>query len=916
MKILYTVFLTSLTITLFGETVDFHRDVAPILRQYCVGCHNNDDLEGELSVETFKLLMKGGENGIPIKAGDQFESLLAKVITKKAKPYMPPRQEPQLSASQIDTILRWIDQGAKPPKRDQSILANLTVPAISPADKLLSPVTSMTISNNGKLVIGRYEKIQFGDKTFTDISGKVNAITISNDNKILAVAGGTPGLNGVATLFNLENGKKLHVLTGHHDALYGIAFSPDGSQLATAGYDRIIKIWNTASGEILRTLKGHNGAVFGIAFSPDGSVLASAGGDSSVKLWNSENGQRLDTFGQPSGEQFLTAFTPDSRFILAAGADKQVRLWRWVSGDEIGINPLVQMRFVHEDEITDLAIDARGKLLATASADRTVKVWALPRLELLQTIGNQVDVVSALAFSKDDQALHVGRMDGSVEKIDLSLDYRSYSSTKTISKIQPIEFTEVKPVEFTEVEPNDLPIEANRITLPTVVTGIINSEKDIDSDLFRFKAIAGEEWVLETNAAQSKSPIDTKIEVLDTKGNPIERVRLKAVRESWLTFRGKDSNTSNDFRLFKWEEMKLNQLLYLNGEIVKLWLYPRGPDSGYIVYPGSGNRHGYFDTTPLAHPLGQPAYIVEPLAKGDPEISNGLPTFPVYYQNDDESQRRLGRDSKLTFTPPTDGEYLARISDVRGFQGKNFKYKFTIRARQPDFKVSINNFSDGIPKGSGREFSFSVDRKDNFNGPIRLDISAPPAGFHVSSPIIIETEQKQAFGSIHADSDAATPKNDFLMVTATATLRGKKIIREVGKLNNIKPLNKPKLLVQVTSNISGGAETGTFSDPLKFTISPGETISARVKVERNGFNGRIQLGSHDAGRNLPHGVYVDNIGLSGLLIVEGQTEREFFITADNWVPESRNHFHIKASAEKGIVSNPLIIQVRNKKNKN
>ena len=177
-------------------------------------------------------------------------------------------------------------------------------------------------------------------------------------------------------------------------------------------------------------------------------------------------------------------------------------------------------------------------------------------------------------------------------------------------------------------------------------------------------------------------------------------------------------------------------------------------------------------------------------------------------------------------------------------------------------------------------------------------------------------EQKQAFGSIHADSDAATPKNDFLMVTATATLRGKKIIREVGKLNNIKPLNKPKLLVQVTSNISGGAETGTFSDPLKFTISPGETISARVKVERNGFNGRIQLGSHDAGRNLPHGVYVDNIGLSGLLIVEGQTEREFFITADNWVPESRNHFHIKASAEKGIVSNPLIIQVRNKKNKN
>ncbi|MBK27618.1 MAG: hypothetical protein CMO77_02170 [Verrucomicrobiales bacterium] len=910
MKIIKTVFLIALTTPVLGETVDFHQDIAPILREYCVGCHNNDDLEGELSVETFKLLMKGGENGVPIKAGDQLESLLAKVITKQAKPYMPPRREPQLSAAQIDTILRWIDQGAKAPTDDRSILANLAVPEIKPASNILSPVTAMAISKNGQLVIGRYGMVQSGDKTLTGIFGKVNAIAISSDNKTLAVAGGTPGLKGVATLFNLETGKKLHDLIGHRDALYGIAFSPDGNQLATAGYDRIIQLWNSTSGEQLRTLKGHNGAVYGIAFSPDGSVLTSAGGDSSVKLWNTENGQRLDTFGQPTGEQFLAMFTPDSRFILAGGADKQVRLWHWISGNQTGINPLAQVRFVHEDEITDLTIDPSGELLATASADRTVKVWSLPGLEPLQTIGNQEDVVSALVFSTNGQTLHVGRMDGSVEKIDLRLDKLSYSSAKNIAKTKSVELTKKEPVELTEKEPNNLPTEATPITLPAIVTGIIHGKKGIDSDLFRFKAMAGEEWVLETNAAQSKSPIDTKIEVLDTNGIPIERARLKAIRESWLTFRGKDSSTSNDFRLFKWDEMKLNQLLYINGEVVKLWLYPRGPDSGYIVYPGSGNRHGYFDTTPLAHPLGQPAYIVEPLASGEPLIANGLPTFPIYYQNDDESQRRLGRDSKLTFTTPADGEYLAKVSDIRGFQGSDFKYMFTIRERQPDFKISINGFSDGIPRGSGREFSFRVERKDNFNGPIQLDISKPHTGFHISTPIIIEAEQQQAFGSIHANADAATPENDFLTVTATATLRGKKIIREVGKLTNIKPLDKPKLLVQVTSNISGAVETGTFTEPLEFKIAPGETISARVKVERNGFNGRIQLGSHDAGRNLPHGVYVDNIGLSGLLIVEGQTEREFFITADSWVPESRTHFHIKASAEKGIVSNPLIIQVR------
>ncbi|MDP6680051.1 MAG: hypothetical protein QGG72_14300, partial [Verrucomicrobiota bacterium] len=186
---------------------------------------------------------------------------------------------------------------------------------------------------------------------------------------------------GIATLFSLESGKKIRELSdGHRDAIYGIAFSPDGSQLATAGYDQLIQLWNSDSGGQLLSLKGHNGAVYGIAFSPDGGALASAGGDSSVKLWNTTSGLRLDTFSQPIGEQFITAFTPDSRFVLAAGADKQIRLWRWVSGDQSGINPLERIRFAHEDEITDLAIAPSGMLLATASADRTVKVWSLPGL--------------------------------------------------------------------------------------------------------------------------------------------------------------------------------------------------------------------------------------------------------------------------------------------------------------------------------------------------------------------------------------------------------------------------------------------------------------------------------------------------------------------------------------------------------
>ena len=122
--------------------------------------------------------------------------------------------------------------------------------------------------------------------------------------------------------------------------------------------------------------------------------------------------------------------------------------------------------------------------------------------------------------------------------------------------------------------------------------------------------------MIEVNASRAGSKLDSFIEVLDAQGNRIPRVLLQAVRNSYFTFRGKDDVVVDDFRLFNWEEMRLNEYLYSNGEVVKLWLYPRGPDSGFRVYPGEGKRWGYFDTTPLAHALGEPCYVVEPHPPG------------------------------------------------------------------------------------------------------------------------------------------------------------------------------------------------------------------------------------------------------------------------------------------------------------
>ena len=75
--------------------------------------------------------------------------------------------------------------------------------------------------------------------------------------------------------------------------------------------------------------------------------------------------------------------------------------------------------------------------------------------------------------------------------------------------------------------------------------------------------------------------------------------------------------------------------------------------------------------------MGEPGYIVVPYAVGTELPNNGLPVFTLNFENDDDAQRKLGKDSRLTFVAPADGAYLVRVSDVRGFAGDNFKYELT-----------------------------------------------------------------------------------------------------------------------------------------------------------------------------------------------------------------------------------------------
>ena len=103
-------------------------------------------------------------------------------------------------------------------------------------------------------------------------------------------------------------------------------------------------------------------------------------------------------------------------------------------------------------------------------------------------------------------------------------------------------------------------------------------------------------------------------------------------------------------------------------------------------------------------------------------------------------------------------------------------------------------------------------------------------------------------------------------------------------------------------------------EPLEFAIEPGQTITLTVKIERQGYNGQVPFGTEGAGRNLPFGVIVDNLGLNGLLVLENQQERVFFVTADASTPEQvRASFHLTTTAVGGESSPPVILHVRKRR---
>jgi len=233
--------------------------------------------------------------------------------------------------------------------------------------------------------------------------GRIYGVAYSPDGQLLAAArqGESPNVH----VWRLSDGALVHSFDGTPEGSYSIAFSPDGKQLASGGVvsggqltavtPDIVKVWDLATGGLVRTVPATCGFYAdSVAYSHDGTLLATAGAVGPVELWRANDGTRVAAIPYPTSVHNVH-FSPDDSQLIVGGVDEKVTIWN------VPAATLAATLAGTAGEMADGAFSPNGQRIATTGVGNVIKIWNAASGTLLQSLSGHNQYVSHVVWIDD-----------------------------------------------------------------------------------------------------------------------------------------------------------------------------------------------------------------------------------------------------------------------------------------------------------------------------------------------------------------------------------------------------------------------------------------------------------------------------------------------------------------------------------
>jgi WD40 repeat protein len=271
----------------------------------------------------------------------------------------------------------------------------------------------VSASNDGSIIIWSCDTRQLiGKPIVATLHEFILAVALSNNGRIAA------GVGRDVRIFDIETREQILSKRGHAGWVRTVAFSPDGSRIASGSDDKTIRIWDAQTGMEMHRLEGHEDLVRSVAFSSDGRWIASGGDDRVVRFWDSQTGQPV---GLPllrhSGDVMGVSISSDSR-LFSGSVDRTIRIW---SAPQKWQKPSQQITSIHlsrkptssgndrislqgHPSVISACCSPDGSLYAASTLDGHLSIWNRDRMLLWET-STSIHPIHLLRFSESQLLL-------------------------------------------------------------------------------------------------------------------------------------------------------------------------------------------------------------------------------------------------------------------------------------------------------------------------------------------------------------------------------------------------------------------------------------------------------------------------------------------------------------------------------